>query len=379
MFQLTEFPTDTRTTFRQGGILWPLAVTQAIDGGVKNVDDLANLVFFMHHPERMTGDTGRALDPKEADFQRLADEWTGFRTMVRPMVKIPSSGTSTGSGKSKSLAEEFTDFVKDVRTGGDTSLSTGDQAKLENLLKGRSVAEIKMMEWILVLWPSFGHSGKMNQMIEIVTSAIRRTDKEESSRGRFDEKAGSEIHARLSKAAKETKFGQCLDFLANEGLQELFADEQTRLAEALKRYVQVAKDRKEKKQAHGGGTLSIMASEMRLEGLVGPVTVLRWTGSADKGHHTPDPVSVFDRLSDAGDGWYFFLCKVQTSGGGAHTFLIVVHVTSGGSSREYFEIQDGQSVRKTTRQLKDWFDKEFLPNTTKGSSRIWQVYLEPAD
>jgi hypothetical protein len=122
-----------------------------------------------------------------------------------------------------------------------------------------------------------------------------------------------------------------------------------------------------------------MASEMRLEGLVGPVTVLRWTGSADKGHHTPDPVSVFDRLSDAGDGWYFFLCKVQTSGGGAHTFLIAVHVTSGGSSREYFEIQDGQSVRKTTRQLKDWFDKEFLPNTTKGSSRIWQVYTKPAD
>ena len=375
MFRLAEFPADTRTTFHQGGILWPLAVTQAIDGGVKNVDDLTNLVFFMHHPERMTGDTGRALDPKEVDFQRLADEWTGFRTMVRPMVKTPSSGTSSGSGKSKSLAEEFTDFVKDVRKGGGVSLSPADHAKLESLLDGRSVDEIKMMEWILVLWPSFGHSTKMNRMIEIVTDVIRRSDKEESSRGRFDEKTGSEIHARLSKAAKDTKFGQCLNFLANEGLPELFADEKSRLADALKRYRQVAKERKEKKQAHGGGTLSIMASEMRLEGLVGPVTVLRWTGSADKGHHTPDPVSVFDRLSDAGDGWYFFLASAVSF----HTFLIAVHVTSGGVLREYFEIQDGQSVRKTPRQLKDWFDKEFLPNTEKASSRIWQVYLKPVD
>ena len=375
MFRLAEFPTDTRTTFHQGAILWPLAVTQAIYGGVKNVDALTNLVFFMHHPERMTGDTGRALDPKEANFQRLADEWTGFRTMVRPMVKTPSSGTSSGSGKSKSLAEEFTDFVQDVRKADGISFSPADEAKLESLLKGRSVAEIKVMEWILVLWPSFGHSTKMNRMIEIVTGAIRQSDTEESSRGRFDEKMGGEIHTRLSKAAKATKFGQCLNFLANEALPELFADDESRLADALKRYWQVAKDRKEKKQAHGGGTLSIMASEMRLEGLVGHITVLRWTGSADKGHHTPDPVSVFDRLSDAGDGWYFFLASAVSF----HTFLIAVHVTSEGAVREYFEIQDGQAVRKTPKQLKDWFDKEFLPNTDKASSRIWQVYLKPAD
>jgi hypothetical protein len=295
--------------------------------------------------------------------------------MVRPMVNSPSSGTSSGSGTSKSLAEEFTDFVEDVRKEGGTSLSADDHAKLEKLLKGRSVSEIKMMEWILVLWPSFGHSTKMNRMIELVTEAIRQSDQEESSRGRFDETTGGEIHARLSKAAKETEFGQCLNFLANEGLPELFADEKSRLTDALKRYRQVAKERKEKKQAHGGGTLSIMASEMRLEGLVGPITVLRWTGSADKGHHTPDPVSVFDRLSDAGDGWYFFLASAVSF----HTFLIAVHVTSGGVSREYFEIQDGQAVRKTPRQLKDWFDKEFLPNTDKASSRIWQVYLKPAD
>ncbi len=375
MFNLAQFPVTTRTTFHQGAILWPLAVNQAIDGGVKNVDDLTNLTFFMHHPERMTGDTGRALNPKEADFQRLADEWTGFRTMVRPMVKTPSSGTPSGSGKSESLAEEFTDFVEDVRKGSATSLSADDHAKLEKLLEGRSVSEIKMMEWILVLWPSFGHSTKMNRMIEIVTEVIRQSDKKESIRGRFDEKTGSGIHERLSKAAEATKFGQCLNFLANEGLPELFADEKTRLADALKRYGQVARERKDKKQAHGGGTLSIMASEMRLEGLVGPVTVLRWTGSADKGHHMPDPVSVFDRLSDAGDGWYFFLASAVSF----HTFLIAVHVTSGGISREYFEIQDGQSVRKTPKQLRDWFDKEFLPNTQKASSRIWQVYQTPAE
>ncbi|MFY4730576.1 hypothetical protein, partial [Nitrospira sp. BLG_2] len=89
----------------------------------------------------------------------------------------------------------------------------------------------------------------------------------------------------------------------------------------------------------------------------------------------PNPVSVFDRLSDAGDGWYFFLASAVSF----HTFLVAVRVTSGGSSREYFEIQDGQSVRKTQRQLKDWFDKKFLPNAEKASSRIWQVYVKPSD
>jgi len=375
MFQLAQFPAETRTTFRQGAILWPLAVTQAIAGGVRNVDDLTNLVFFMHHPERMTGESGRSLDPKETDFKRLADEWTGFRIMVKPILKSPSGGTTPDSKKTVSLAEEFTDFVKDVRAGGGTSLSSSDKEKLERLLAGRSVADIKLMEWILVLWPAFGHSGKMNRMIELVTGAIRQSDKKESARGRFDEKIGSRIHARLSKAAKETEFGQCLNFLANEGLPELLADEKSRLADALKRYRKVAKERKEKKQAHGGGTLSIMASEIRLEGLVGPVTVLRWTGSPTKGHHAPDPVSVVDRLSGAGDGWYFFLASAVSF----HTFLVAVHVTSGGAAREYFEIQDGQSVRKTRRQLKDWFDKEFLPNTERASSRIWQVYRERAD
>lgn len=117
MFSLAKFPVDTRSTFHKGGVLWPLAVSQAIDGGIKGIDDLTNLVFFMHHPERMAGDTGRALDPKEANFHQLADEWTGFRTMVSPMVKAPSGGKSSGSGKSKSLAKEATDFVKDVRKG----------------------------------------------------------------------------------------------------------------------------------------------------------------------------------------------------------------------------------------------------------------------
>lgn len=375
MFNLAKFPTDTRSTFHQGAILWPLAVTQAIDGGVKRIDDLTNLVFFMHHPERMTGNTGRALDPKEADFHRLADEWTAWRTMVKPMVAAPSSGSSSGSAEGVSLAEKFTDFVKDVRQSGSISLSAADQAKLEKMLEGRSIDEIKMMEWILVLWPSFGHSIKMNRMIEIVTDVIRQSDKKESARGRFDEKTGSGIHARLSKAAEATEFGQCLNFLANEGLPELFVEEKTRLADALTRYARVAKERKERNQAHGGGTLSIMASEMRLEGLVGPITVLRWSGSADNGHHVPNPVSVFDRLSDAGDGWYFFLASAVSF----HTFLVAVRVTSGGSSREYFEIQDGQSVRKTQRQLKDWFDKKFLPNAEKASSRIWQVYVKPSD
>jgi len=378
MFNLAQYPAKARQAFQEAPILWPTAVTHAVEGGVKNVNKLTDLVFYMHHRERVTGGIGEPLEASEDNFKTLIAEWKGFKTIVAPMAK-GAAGSSSGGGKSsgsgKSLAQEFTDFVKKVRKASGRKLSAADEATLRGMLSPLSTSDVKVLEWIAVLWPKFGSATKMNRIIEMVTGAIRKTAKEESKRGRFEEKDGKAIKRRLSKAAKETAFGQCLNFLANEGLSELYPDEKTRLADAISRYVKVARDRKKKGQAHGGGTLSIMASEMRLEGLLGPINILRWKGSAMKGHHDPNPVELFDRLSSAGDGWYFFLCSAVSF----HTFIVAVHVTSGGSKRTYFEIQDGQSVRKSAAKLKAWFDEEFLPNNELASSRVWQVYRKPAD
>ncbi len=101
MFDLSDYPRDARAWFHEGPTQWPSAVAAAINGGLRDEDDLADLVFFMHHGERMSGETGRALASGEPQFAALVDEWNGFRTMVGPLVQgaVPTEGpTSPPSG-----------------------------------------------------------------------------------------------------------------------------------------------------------------------------------------------------------------------------------------------------------------------------------------
>lgn len=103
MFRLADYPADARAFFKDAPILWPAAVSAAIEGEVTDLEDLTDLVFYMHHKERMRGQTGRPLDPGEPQFDQLAAEWQGFQTMLRPMVKAAVSDTSTTRGSSWKL------------------------------------------------------------------------------------------------------------------------------------------------------------------------------------------------------------------------------------------------------------------------------------
>lgn len=87
MFKTSSLPKEARELFNKEAILWPAAVSTAIEGGFSKIDDLANLVFFMHHKERMVKGVGKALDPSEPNFEALASEWKGFREMVASMIK----------------------------------------------------------------------------------------------------------------------------------------------------------------------------------------------------------------------------------------------------------------------------------------------------
>jgi hypothetical protein len=93
VFDLSQFPQETQEWFHKEPVFWPSAVSAAVAGGVKDRNDLANIVFFMHHKERMSGNRGKALQAGEPRFEELAEEWKAFRTMVTPMV--------TGTGKAK--------------------------------------------------------------------------------------------------------------------------------------------------------------------------------------------------------------------------------------------------------------------------------------
>lgn len=91
MFDLSKFSAEVRAAFREAPAFWPITVDAAIKSGVRDPDKLADLIFFMHHPERMTGNKGRALKTSEANFDALVEEWQAFRSIVMPILlpKVP--------------------------------------------------------------------------------------------------------------------------------------------------------------------------------------------------------------------------------------------------------------------------------------------------
>jgi hypothetical protein len=77
MFEVSKLPEETPKWFKMEAAFWPPAVSAAIDGGISKSDDLANIVFFRHHKERLTKGIGKPLSPAEPNFKKLADEWKG--------------------------------------------------------------------------------------------------------------------------------------------------------------------------------------------------------------------------------------------------------------------------------------------------------------
>jgi hypothetical protein len=301
-----------------------------------------------------------------------------------PLAPKCPSGTAcspTGSSFECLPTDEraFEKLVKKILNTNKPVIKETDEKELKEFIdKDPSPDRLKKLEKIIVLWPRFGNIGKKARIIELVTAPVRKTDLEESQRGRFSEKEGSEIKAELDEAmyeqirlekekilkenknisvedaqtkAEETELNSCLQFLSASSLPKLYADQEERLETAKSRYKQGAAEREEmfknKKPIHAK-TLSRLASELRLQALVGPVHILKWEGSHEKGNHAPEPAVLFDRLSSAGAGWYFFLVNLVSF----HTFTIGVHVFPRGTERKYFEIQGGQSVEKTPAQLK---------------------------
>ncbi len=339
------------------------------------------------------------------------------RKKCDPLIQDCPDGSAcfdTGSNFECLLTEKgaFTELVKKIlETKGGSINKTDEESLIEIVNRDPSPNRIKEFEKIIILWPKFGDIRKKARIIEIVTEPIRRTDMEESQLGRFDENEGKNIKSGLDgavndriaiekekilkkdkskdvdeaeKEAKKKELNSCLEFLQEASLDELYADEESEQKVANERFLEGVTERKKnsgsKKPIHAA-TLSRLASELRLQSLVGPVHILKWKGSHEKGRHNPKPTDLFDRLSDAGDGWYFFLVGLFSF----HTFIVAVHVSAGGTKRRYFEIQGGQSVRKSKRRLNEWFDQTFDPTNFNPKhkrnvgSRVWQVYHVPKD
>jgi hypothetical protein len=204
----------------------------------------------------------------------------------------------------------------------------------------RSGSRRRELEKTILLWPK--NFRALDDIVELVTSARNplaadMMDRMDAAAARFDEAVGDKLKNELIKAAQgyPKHVNNCLSFLYASGIRRLSSGSPAEVRAVKDRYWEGAKARlaatePDEKPRHAK-TLSRLAAELRIAGLVGAARLMRWNGR----RYRPSATAHFERLTGAGDGWYFFLVSV----GSFHTFLIAVRAS--GEYRKYVKIEDG--------------------------------------
>jgi hypothetical protein len=255
--------------------------------------------------------------------------------------------------------------------------ATDDELEmLEGILDRIAGEDRRKLEKQILLWPK--NFDALNDIVELVTGArnplaANMMDRMDAAAARFDEAVGEKLKNELVKAAGgyPKHVNNCLNFLEDSGVRRLSSGSPAEVKAAKDRYRKGVKERlaatKPGKQSRHAATLSRLAAELRILGLVGSARLMRWNGR----RYRPSATAHFERLTGAGDGWYFFLVSV----GSFHTFVIAVRVT--GENRKYVKIEDGGAVRKYDADLDEYFD-DYGAIGKGAAARFWPVYAAPA-
>jgi hypothetical protein len=87
----SKYPAPVRDAIAMGGAMWPLALKRAIDSGIRDTGTLANIAFYMNHPDR----NGRSISTGEPGASGLIQAWKFFRGAAGRMI---STGASSPCG-----------------------------------------------------------------------------------------------------------------------------------------------------------------------------------------------------------------------------------------------------------------------------------------
>lgn len=90
-----KYPPGVREAIALGGAMWPLALRRAIDSGFRDSNTLANIAFYMNHPER----NGRPIAKGEPGASGLIEAWKFFRDAAKKMLPSAPSAPSSLCGK----------------------------------------------------------------------------------------------------------------------------------------------------------------------------------------------------------------------------------------------------------------------------------------
>jgi phosphatidylserine/phosphatidylglycerophosphate/cardiolipin synthase-like enzyme len=121
-FRLDNLPPTVQQAFKKGGAWWRDAVDAAIAAGRKDLNELASVIFFMQHPERMTADGRKRIEENDKDFYKLRAEWLLYLTIVTRLLK-PSTTPDIFLPERRS--RNYEDFVTARTTGRITLMVNG--------------------------------------------------------------------------------------------------------------------------------------------------------------------------------------------------------------------------------------------------------------
>jgi phosphatidylserine/phosphatidylglycerophosphate/cardiolipin synthase-like enzyme len=124
-FRVDNLPAKVQELFNKKGNPWLEALDEAVLGTakLKDLNLLADLIFFMQHSERMKDGVGKLIDKKaDADFIRLRAEWNHYRTIANCRLH-PS--TVPDVFLSEHVSSSYEDFVAKQTTGNITLMVNG--------------------------------------------------------------------------------------------------------------------------------------------------------------------------------------------------------------------------------------------------------------
>lgn len=101
---------------------WRDAVTKAIASGIKEVDDLADLIFFMQHRDRVVHGVGQPIKLDDPDFAKVRAEWDLYWAIANRRLN-PSTACSVFLPDNPST--DYEQYVNNPTTGLTTLMVNG--------------------------------------------------------------------------------------------------------------------------------------------------------------------------------------------------------------------------------------------------------------
>ena len=122
-FRVDRLPLKAQTQFsKTNSAAWRDALTEAINAGIRNPKDLADLIFFMQHRDRVVSGVGKLIAEGEHDFVRLRAEWDLYCTIA---ARILASSTKPSVFLPAHSSPNYEDFVAAPTTGRITLMVNG--------------------------------------------------------------------------------------------------------------------------------------------------------------------------------------------------------------------------------------------------------------